>query len=719
NMSHEIRTPMNAIIGMSHLALQEKLDTRPRNYIEKVHRSAESLLGIVNDILDFSKIEADRLEIESVAFRLDSALDNVANLVGLKAEQSNLELLFRMVGDVPLALVGDPLRLEQILVNLGNNAVKFTDKGQDVLIQVECIESTDDGVTLQFSVRDTGIGMTPEQQSRLFSPFSQADSSTTRRYGGTGLGLSISKRLVEMMGGEIWVESEIDKGSTFYFTLPLGRQIEETAAEEEIVPVELSDTHVLIVDDNSTSRLVLSEMLFSFGIRNKTVESGESAIREFVRAADTDPYDVVLMDWRMPGMDGIEAAGRIQKNVRQGQMPTVVMVTAFDGAEVRHAGERFGLDVFLTKPVTPSSLLDCIARRKGMVSRSDYDTNRGDAEAAAESLRGAHLLLVEDNEFNQELAFDLLTARGITVEVATNGQEALEMLADNRFDGVLMDCQMPVMDGYTAARQIRLQKEFSDLPVIAMTANVMQGDRERALAAGMNDQIGKPINVHNMFRTLARWVRPRQPAAAGNETAVAQEESVDLPVFEHIDTAVGIWQIGGDRATYLKLLHRFLNNQGQAASALVDAVNDDDMVTAHRIAHTMKSVAGSIGAVGLQEVSTRLSEVIGSGQVDQDELGTLVRSFGVEHQTVVTELESLFDAADTEHDTTYSDDEVRERLDSLLELLSNFDTAAEDGLDDLYSGMPHGPLRERLREAKSFLERYEFDDALKVLQDAR
>jgi two-component system, sensor histidine kinase and response regulator len=598
NMSHEIRTPMNAIIGMSHLALKTALSDKQRDYVAKIHNAGTSLLGIINDILDFSKVEAGKLEVEHVPFRLDEVLDNVSSLVAQKAYDKGLELLFDTGPDVPQALVGDPLRLGQVLVNLVNNAVKFTERGQ-ISVVLRRTDAAGAKVQLHVDVRDSGIGMTGEQAGKLFQAFTQADGSTTRKYGGTGLGLTISKRLIELMGGTISVASRPGEGSTFSFTVWFGLG-DEAAARREILPAELNGMRVLVVDDNDSAREILSEQLRGLGFAVSAVASGEQALGAVAQAAADHPFGVAFLDWKMPGMDGVTTARRLF----EGGGPRLVMVTAFGRDELRDDAGLAGIEAFLVKPVSQSSLLDALV---GMFAPRAGEAARAARVAQAPSLGGVRLLLAEDNEINQQIAVELLESAGAQVAVANNGRQAVEMLAaggPQAYDAVLMDLQMPEMDGIEATRRIRADARFAKLPIIAMTAHAMVEERERCSAAGMVDHITKPIDPHAMFQTLAKWVRGAAVAAR------AEAPGDGLPQVDGLDTAAGLKRVAGNRKFYLSLLRQFAEKQADAGRQLAAALAAKDTAAAERIAHTVKGVAGNIGLGALAAAAATLEKAM-------------------------------------------------------------------------------------------------------------
>ncbi|UXH80371.1 response regulator [Roseateles amylovorans] len=773
NMSHEIRTPMNAIIGMSHLALQTGLDARQRNYIEKVHRSAENLLGVINDILDFSRIEAGRLTLERVPFRLDDVLDHLVNLIGFRVEDKGLELLLKLEPDLPLALLGDPLRLGQVLVNLGNNAVKFTDRGE-VIIGIEQTgwREVDEGrlVELHFWVKDSGIGMSDEQQSRLFQSFSQADSSTTRRYGGSGLGLAISRQLVELMGGRIWVESEPGAGSTFHFNATFGLQAQpagQLPGRRALMAHDLQHLRTLVVDDNAPAREILAALAQSFGLRVDTASDGARAVDAAVEAqVQGDPYGLVLMDWQMPIEDGLSASRRLRDG-RLRQPPSLVLVTSFGRDEALAAAlaqtPSTQRPVLLTKPVTGSALLCAVGEAMGHANGPvpHERRRRGATKDAIRKLAGAHVLIVEDNELNQELAAALLEEAGLRVTLAPNGQIALDLLADaaQPFDGILMDCQMPVMDGYSATRALRADPRWRSLPVIAMTANAMSGDRDKVLAAGMNDHVPKPLDVDALFETLAYWIKPvatddtmktrsgegrRIDTRLRTDDALPVADTVDpmtgLTALPGLDLQAGLATTGHNPKLYRKLLRTFHDSQLDFTAQFAEATRAGDTVTMTRLAHSLRGAAATLGGHTLAQAAGQLEQACARQapaaerepllQQTRSLLATLLVSLGrmlAREALADTQAEtaagasSASTAAAPPPQVAQARRQLEDALQTLMKVLEESDSNASEMASQLVLAMERAalpaPRHRLLRRAIDAAARFDFDIAIALLRE--
>jgi two-component system sensor histidine kinase/response regulator len=720
NMSHEIRTPMNAIIGLSYLALKTSLNNKQRDYLNKIHNAGTSLLAVINDILDFSKIEAGKLDMEEMDFKMDDVISSVTTVTGQKANDKGLEFLASVQPAIPQFLKGDPLRLGQILTNLVNNAVKFTERGE-IRLKVELLEQTGDKCQLKFSVKDPGLGMTTEQAAKLFQPFTQADMSTTRKHGGTGLGLTISRRLVEMMGGQIWLESEPGKGSTFSFTVWVG--IGEQKGSGKIVPERLQGLHVLVVDDNAAARDIIEDSLQNIVQRIDTAGSGTSAVTAVKKMDSQHPYDIIFMDWRMPGMDGLQASRLIKSDESLSHQPAIVLVTAFGREEVRDEAEHLHLDGFLLKPVTKSMLVDSLV--------SIFSTTTDETISASEvgketwNLQGLRILLAEDNEINQQIAVELLEGVDAKVDVANHGGEAIEKLYKYEtppYDVVLMDLQMPDVDGYQATTKIRSDSRFADIPIIAMTAHATTEERERCISIGMNDHISKPIDPALLYGTLSRFYTPnvRAKIIEFEQAQRKKLEDQEPPTIDGLDTKDGMARVGGNKTLYMKLLRQFISQQASASTQIAGALETNDWSLAERLAHTVKGVAGNLGARELQQVAASLEKSI-AAKSPTNVLETTRRNFTLVLDDFITHLRAAMPPEpqpQLEVVPEVDPERLRYLVGEMNANLNNFDPAASELLEKNRDAFRSFFTPETFETFEKQVGNYSFADAVTILQEA-
>jgi signal transduction histidine kinase/DNA-binding response OmpR family regulator len=602
NVSHEIRTPMNAIIGMTDQVLTTELTHRQRANLKVVQNSGRTLLHLINDILDFSKIEAGKMELEEVNFDLYQMINDVSDLFVDQMNTSKTELIIDISPEVPKRIIADPLRLRQVIVNLAANAVKFTNEGE-ITIGVSVERSQPRSVELLFSIKDTGIGIPKEAQENLFKAFTQADGSTTRKYGGTGLGLTISKKIVNLMNGQIWVKSTQGVGSTFFFTGEFMRAPEASVSNYQL-PDSLIDSTALIIEDNIGARNVVKRYLEQFGIKSEATSSAEQGIELIDKKSESKPYKFVIMDLSLPGMSGADASKMIRESYSSATLP-IILITATELGEAISKASRSGINKILTKPLRQSILFDVIMDIFGHSEQKEPQKEK--AVEIPEEFSGYKALLVEDNPVNRQVAIQILESSGLEIETSENGLQALSRIRESDFDIVLMDIQMPEMDGYEATKMIRTQLGLKDLPIIAMTAHAMRGDRDKCLSAGMNDYIPKPIDRETLFNSIRYYLKGKE-SSRSRKMATAEKADDELSKYSEIAVHEALNRIGGNMGTLITIMMSFLDYNKDFAEKMEEMLDKGRLDEAGDFAHTLKGSAANLSAFKLSAAAKRLEK---------------------------------------------------------------------------------------------------------------
>ena len=640
NMSHEIRTPINAIMGFNELMSRTSLSIKQIDYTSKINASSKNLLQIINEILDFSKIESGKLNIEDTKFSIEDILNELKDNISLVAFNKAIEFIIDVNDDIPNFLIGDPLRLKQILLNLTSNAVKFTDKGE-IVVKIDLVSEEKDYVKIKFLVKDTGIGMTNEQVEKLFTAFTQADTSTTRKYGGTGLGLTISKSLVEMMGGKIEVKSIYGVGSEFFFTIKLYKYKDEQNNQLYLknIPKCFREAEIYVVIENNYTRNLINMYLQKTGNKPKLLSCGEELIEDL----KNNPCNLIIMDWKMKGLSGIDTWHVIREMIQKNNLPKLIMVTAYGTPEVLDAAKSEHVDEILIKPLSQSKLFDTIVKVCCNELHKEYieHINMSQESKIFENINGAKILLVEDNEINQQVAKEMLEIEGLVVDVADNGKIAVSKVFNNYYDLVLMDLQMPIIDGYEATKIIRQNPRYEKLPIIALSADALKGTRDDAINAGMNDYITKPIDTKVLFSMLTTWIEHSKKSNYLAKTSNKLTAETLKRIITSINVEEGLKRINGNVSLYLKLLNKFKESYSNFDENILVLVETGKMEEAKREIHTVKGVAATLGALELNRLSKELESITKSDNIDNSSLSSLIKSIQSEINSINTQINSI------------------------------------------------------------------------------